>query len=216
VAASVASATAAGADAPMLPPPLRERLDRQIGAACLAAAALARVHPVMQAITLTTLAGRWDGLDPSYAQELALGGAARALGLAVVSLESIALQMKALIPDDQAEALALIEDALGQLEQNKVRPLLARLAAAWESGDLAEIESYESWCGCATGDDERAFLERVNDGRNPHLAAGIDALHLDGRRVFAAVGSLHMVGDQALPKLMAQRGYAVERVTFPR
>ena len=35
----------------------------------------------------------------------------------------------------------------------------------------------------------------------------IDALHREGRRVFAAVGSLHMTGAQALPKLMAARGY---------
>jgi hypothetical protein len=37
-------------------------------------------------------------------------------------------------------------------------------------------------------------------------------LHAQGQRVFAAVGALHMTGPNALPVLMAGRGYHVERV----
>jgi hypothetical protein len=32
--------------------------------------------------------------------------------------------------------------------------------------------------------------------------------------VFAAVGVLHMSGAKSLPKLLAERGYTVERVLF--
>ncbi|MGH7802959.1 MAG: TraB/GumN family protein, partial [Candidatus Binatia bacterium] len=119
-----------------------------------------------------------------------------------------------LIPKDEKEALALIDETLEQLEENRARPLLRRLAEAWANGNLAEIESYEDWCDCVHDDDEREFLRRVNDERNPHLASGIDALHLSGKRVFAAVGALHMVGAKSLPKLLAARGYAVERMSF--
>ena len=52
------------------------------------------------------------------------------------------------------------------------------------------------------------------DDRNPAMAARIDALHSGGQTVFAAVGSLHLFGPQALPALMAQRGYRVERIAF--
>jgi uncharacterized protein len=214
IAATAAAITAAGPDAPALPPELRARLARQVEAACVASAAIAAIHPVMQAITLTTLVGRWDGLDPSYAQELSLGGAARAFGQRVVSLESVKLQMEALIPKDPEDAIELIDETIEQLEENRVRPVLKRLAAAWEKGDLATIADYESWCDCVRDDQEREFLRRVNDERNPHLAAGIDALHLNGQRVFAAVGALHMVGEKPLPKLLAARGYTVERVIF--
>jgi hypothetical protein len=60
------------------------------------------------------------------------------------------------------------------------------------------------------------LLRRLNDERNPNLAARIDALHARGQRVFAAVGALHMTGPRALPALLAQRGYRVERVDFAR
>jgi uncharacterized protein YbaP (TraB family) len=55
-------------------------------------------------------------------------------------------------------------------------------------------------------------MKRVLDDRNPGLAASIDALHLGGKRVFAAVGSLHMIGPRGLPALLARRGYRVEPI----
>ena len=55
---------------------------------------------------------------------------------------------------------------------------------------------------------------RLLDARNPGLAERIDALHTSGQRVFAAVGSLHMIGRTGLPALLARRGYTVERIVF--
>ncbi|MGE8202818.1 MAG: TraB/GumN family protein, partial [Variovorax sp.] len=41
---------------------------------------------------------------------------------------------------------------------------------------------------------------------------GIERLHFGGKRVFAAVGALHMIGPQGLPALMAARGFTVTAV----
>ncbi|HEU0199230.1 MAG TPA: TraB/GumN family protein [Burkholderiaceae bacterium] len=199
-----------------LPPPVRERLDRQFDAACLPSRSLAALHPVMQAITLTLLASRWDGLYAGYGQEFALAGAARKLQRQVVSLETMAEQMKALVPDDRRRALALLERMLDELERDRVRPRFLRMSAAWERGDLTELESYEQWCDCVHDDDDRLLMKRLNDDRNQKLADGIAALHRQGKKVFAAVGALHMTGPQALPKLLAERGFVVERVSYPK
>jgi uncharacterized protein YbaP (TraB family) len=215
VATSVAAGLAA-AKRPELPAALRERLERQFSVACVPSAALASYHPVMQAITLSVLAARWDGLDPSYAQELSLAGFARAIQRPIVSLETVQSQMAIFVPTDEQAAFSMVDRTLDQLERNRVRPMFKRMGSAWENGDLAELESYERWCDCVSTDDERAFMQRLNDGRNPHLADGIDALHRQGKKVFAAVGALHMTGPKALPLLMAERGYTVERVAFGR
>ena len=58
------------------------------------------------------------------------------------------------------------------------------------------------------------MLARLNDARNPAMAERIAALHGEGRRVFAAVGALHMTGAQGLPRLLRERGFTVERVVF--
>jgi uncharacterized protein len=211
----IASYVAAG-PAPALPEAIQRRLTRQIAAACLPDQALAFLHPVMQAMTLSILAGRWEGLDPAYAQEIVLGADAHARQKTVVSLESLQSQLAALIPSDPMHMQRLLAQTLEQLEADRVRPVLRRLADAWASGRLSELENYAKWCDCADTPEDRAFLTRLNDDRNPSMAEQIDALHRSGKRVLAAVGSLHMTGAKGLPKLFAERGYAVERMTSPR
>jgi hypothetical protein len=175
---------------------------------------LARLHPVLQATTLTVLDARWLGLDPNHSLEMLLVQRAKARRLRVASLETAEEQKRTLVPTDAAEALAVIEQTLDQLDNGTSRRVLDRLVRAWEQGDLATLERYEDWCECAGTDDERAFLRRLNDERNAPLAERIAALHRQGRRVFAAVGALHMTGAAALPRLLAERGFKVERVQF--
>ncbi len=204
----------AGVTTPTLSPALKERLARQADAACLPREVLAAQHPVMQALTLTVLAARWQGLEPGYAQELVLSGLARATQRRVVSLESPESQMAALIPRAAADARHMVAQLLDQLEQGVAQRGIARLSAAWERGDLADLADYESWCECITDDDDRQQMHRLLDERNPGLAAGIETLHREGHAVFAAVGALHMTGSKAVPLLLQQRGFGVERVAL--
>ena len=197
-----------------LPAAAQQRLARQAQLACVGPDVLGGQHPVMQAITLTVLAARQDGLDPGYAQELVLGGIARAIDKRIVSLETPEMQAGLLVPSDQKQALAVAEQTITQLEKGQARAMLVKVARVWEEGDLDQLSSFEQWCGCADSEDERQFLHRVNDERNGPMAERIDALHSSGRTVFAAVGALHMTGAHGLPQLLQQRGYTVERVRF--
>ena len=94
--------------------------------------------------------------------------------------------------------------------------MLNRIAEVWTDGDYAELSRYERWCDCMRTPAERAAMKRLLDDRNPALAAAIDALHAGGKQVFAAVGSLHMIGPSGLPALLRQRGYKVEQGDFTR
>lgn len=200
--------------APVLPAALQQRLARQVAAACLPEGALASLHPAMQAVVLSVLEARWAGLDPGYAQEQVLATRARAAGRRIVSLESVALQKSVLVPQAADATLTMVDQALAQLESGSGRQAIVKLARAWESGDLATLENYENWCDCVRDDADRAAMKLLNDGRNPGLAERIEALHHEGRPVFAAVGALHMTGPAALPRLLAARGFTVERVAL--
>jgi uncharacterized protein YbaP (TraB family) len=205
-----------------LPATLQARLARAFERACINPASLAALHPLLQTTTLTVLDARWLGLDAAYAQEQLLLTHSRGPGaspaaqprLKVVALETAAQQKSALLPSDPAEVLATLETSLSQLEDPNGRRVLARLARAWALGDLHTLSTYEQWCACAATDEERAYMRRLNDERNPALADGIEASHRAGLRVFAAVGALHMTGPAALPVLLAQRGFRVERIAF--
>lgn len=196
-----------------VPPELQQRLAKAFERACMASEALATLHPVLQASTLTMLEARWLGMDPGYAAEQVLIGAAKP-ARKLVALESALQQLQTLVPADDAEANTVLEQSLQQLEDQSARRLLARLAAAWEEGNQAVLEAYEQWCECADSEADREFMRKLNDERNSGLAAGIAAQHKAGRRVFAAVGALHMTGPQSIPKLLAQQGFKVERITF--
>ena len=115
-----------------LPAPAQQRLARQAQLACVGPDVLGGQHPVMQAITLTVLAARRDGLDPSYAQELVLGGIARAIDKRIVSLESAEMQASLLVPADQKQALAIAEQTISQLEKGQARAMLVKVAQVWE------------------------------------------------------------------------------------
>lgn len=199
---------------PPLSPERRARLARQTAAACLPEGALAALHPVMQAITLSLLAGRWEQLDPAFSLEAGLIGFAGARKMPVVSLETPADQIPALLPADPAQALDALDQALDQLEDGRARRVLRRMGQAWEAGHLQDLQAYEAWCECIRNEADREQLRRLNDARNGPLARRIDALHGEGRRLMVAVGALHMTGPQALPALLAGLGYEVERL-FP-
>ncbi|RZL32203.1 MAG: TraB/GumN family protein [Rubrivivax sp.] len=174
-------------------------------------AALARRPALLQLSTLMLLEARRDGFDVGFGQDLMLLARAKADSRPVQSLESVEEQLAALEPT-AAELPAVVDGALKQLQRGQVRAPLRKLADAWARGDMKTLGSYERWCRCADTPAERAWLKRVNDDRNVQLAARIDALHGAGQRLLVAVGALHMAGPEALPVLLAQRGFTVEAV----
>ncbi len=201
-----------GAGNPKLPQALDDQLTRQLQRACLPVQALAGMHPMMQAMTAMMVDAARDGLHVGFGQEIVLAGLAQSRRLRTVSLETPERQLAALIPQDAALAERYLASTLLQLQSGLGRKVLLRMAAAWERGDLKEIENYERWCDCVNSADERAMLAALNDERNPGMAERIVALHGEGQRLFVAVGALHMTGAKALPALLAARGFKVERV----
>jgi uncharacterized protein len=168
----------------------------------------------MLAVTLVTMSARSEGFDPSYAIDAVLAGLGRGLEKSVSSLETPESQLELLQGRTPEETEAIVGDALSELETGRAETLIVRLAKVWGDARFRELERYETWCDCMKTDEDRALSRRLIEKRNPTLAARIDEMHASGKHVFAAVGSLHMIGDQGIPALMAARGYSVERIEF--
>lgn len=194
---------------------LLERMQRQARRACLPAEQLAAMRPMLQLVTLSMMQGRQEGLHPEYGTDLFLYGLARGLRKEVLALETAATQLAALQPESEADERVLIERTLEDMESGAAGQQLDGLIQAWATGDAVRLSRYREWCDCLKTPAERRFFQRLNDARNPGLADKLAAAHEGGRRVFAAVGALHMTGPKALPTLLRQRGFTVERVPFP-
>jgi uncharacterized protein YbaP (TraB family) len=200
------------------PPPLPEklalRMQAQVRAACLPEGALSTLPLMLQLSTLTLFEARRDGLDAGFGQEMMLLGLAKAEGRPVQSLETVEEQLAALSGGEQE--MALLDAGLRQLQQGQVRGPLRKLAEVWSRGDLQTLADYRRWCNCADTPAERDWIKRLNDDRNLQLAGRIDALHAAGQRLFVAVGALHMSGPEALPRLLAARGFEVQALVPAR
>ena len=199
-----------------LPAALQVRLARRAEADCVPLPALAALAPEMQIAVLGSLIGRRDGLDPAYGIDAFLAGWGHAAKLEMVSLETPELQLATLQMQSPAETLTLVKNSLDDYENGHALSTLRRITAIWADGDLPELARYEAWCECVKTAADRTAMARMLDDRNPALADAIAELHAVGKRVFAAVGSLHMIGPTGLPALMAQRGYRVERISYPQ
>ena len=197
-------------EAPALPAPLVARLSRQAARTCTSWERLQRMPPMMIAATLTLLDAAWEGFHAEYASEMVLAGYARGANKPLAALETTAIQRAAINNGQPDEQLATIETLLAGLERGTARKELVTVAEAWARGDLDALRH-------ALGDldaAERDSVERMVVPRNPAMATSIETLHAAGRRVFVAVGILHMVGNAGLPRLLQERGFTVERMEF--
>ncbi len=199
---------------PLLTPDMAARLAALAQAACVQGPAFNNLHPVLQLTSLMVLSARRQGLDPAFGQEHALAGFAKTAGKRMVALETAQQQLAALLPADPRQARDMLDRGLTLLSNGQSGAMLLTLAEAWAQGDLQRLASYAQWCDCMHTDADRDQLRRVNDERNPAMADAITAQLAQGRRVFTAVGALHLTGPAALPLLMAQRGYRVQRIRF--
>lgn len=193
-----------------LPASLEKRMRQQAEAVCVPYDSVAKLSPEFQITTLTLMVGRRDGLDASYAIDSVLAGIGHGAKKNVVSLETPESQLQLLQMKDAQETITFVQESLDEMETGRSRSLLKRISKMW--ADYSGMERYNEWCDCLNTENEREVMKRILDDRNPNLADRIDALHASGKRVFAAVGSLHMFGQLGLPMLMSKRGYRVERV----
>jgi uncharacterized protein len=194
-------------EATPVPPALVERLKALARKACIPWEPLSNLPPMLIATRLIALEPRWDGFDQGFATEYILSGLALGGGKPVVALETADTQRQALTGGPAAEPLLALEGSISLLEQDRVRPLMRTLVQAWSNGDPATLDNYGR-------SDAKAYLDGAVFARNQGLAEAVDRLHQQGKRVFAAVGILHMTGDQGLPKRLEKLGYAVARVPF--
>ncbi|HQR60719.1 MAG TPA: TraB/GumN family protein [Methylophilaceae bacterium] len=199
-----------------LPEALARRMEKLMRAECIPPEQAGGMIPEMQLATLSIVAGRRDGIDPAYAIDLVLAGHGHAAGMRVVSLETPEGQLGMLQMETSQDTIALVERDLEEIENGRARVMLNRVASVWSDSDGATMQRYSEWCECMDSEVDRKLMKRLLDDRNPALAQRIDALHGEGKSVFAAVGSLHMFGPQGIPALLSKRGYRVERVDFGR
>ncbi len=204
--------TAGGPAAAEIAPSFRPRLERLLKQYAIPPAAVAPMKPWMLASVLAVSEFSAQGYRPELAVDAYLARQARARGIAVLELESMAGQMALFDRMSLAEQARFLEDGISAIEDKEQANQARAIAQAWRGADAA---AFEDLAREAAADQSFAgrFVQKVLlDERNPGLAEGIAALLARERDSMAAIGVLHLVGARGVPALLRERGLRVERV----
>ena len=194
--------------------PLLARLETSLDRYGVALSQVATLKPafLMNQVVLLRLASLGyqgeHGVEQHYLRKL---GSRRLL-----ELETLDEQLALLFNQPMPLQVQLLEDTLDQ--EPEIEPLVAGMIGAWFSGDDALfMEMFEA----QSGDSElaRQFTEQLLDQRNhgmadriaSYLAADPDAA--ESRTYFVLVGAAHLIGDEGIVALLAERGFTGERLT---
>ncbi len=203
------SATAKGIE---LSTALKERVARLTPSNCLKPNEWEQLSSEMKVAYLDGLTLLKEGIHPSLGVEAVLTTIASRMQKPVIAIETWQEQLKALTPVSSTQALASFEKTLTALEAKTNQLLTFKTLKAWAESDFETLSAYADWCQCMNNDDDRLLMKKTLDDRNFVMAERIDKLNTENRSVFSAIGSLHMIGENGLPKLLEKSGYKVERV----
>ena len=181
-----------------------DKLSKAYARDCLAFNA-ASISPLSLTGPLLNAQAQRKALFWGYSPDARLAQIAKRTSKPIVSLETLAQHLTVLMPASQAEFDNAFDSTLNAVESGRLQTELVQLNKAWRQNDWQAIVKLEQDLTIH----QSAFAIRLLDQRNLLMAEKIDVIHQDGKRVFVAVGAMHMAGKTALPKLLQDKGYAV-------
>jgi uncharacterized protein YbaP (TraB family) len=169
-------------------------------------AMLEQFEPWFIAITLSSLGILQLGYQADMGLEQNLLARASRDGKDIRGLESLADQVDVFDSLTEPEQRALLEQTLQELETTDA--MMEQLIEAWKQGQLEELASellqdFENF--------PRLYEKLVAD-RNSLWADRLTGMVATGGRLLVVVGALHLVGDDSLLDLLAERGFEIERI----
>ena len=153
-----------------------------------------------------------EGFRRSEGVEHRLLAQAERRGARVVPLESAELQLGLFDSMDDVEAERYLRDTLAGLADGSTLQRARRTIDAWRSGNAAALDAVLREATAGRSETAEFTRRKLLGRRNADMATQIDTLVAQGGVFFIGVGLLHLLGDNGLPQLFAQRGYLIERV----
>lgn len=170
-----------------------------------------RMRPWMAGTTLALIAAMQSGYMPDQGVDLWLMRRAQAQGKTIVALETADQQidsMDRLAPEDQA---LLMRQSIKLISEDSLKDVFRQMVGAWRDGDADRLDQL-----MRAGLEDEPRGERLFDSmlvqRNVGMAARIEELLAQKRKLFVVVGAGHLAGRGSLPELLRVKGYTVRQL----
>lgn len=185
--------------------PTQERLSRVSRSLGIDPASLEPLRPWLAALRLSFTFATRQGHQQQAGVETVLLADARAQGKLITYLETPEQQIRTLADLSPADQVRFLASSLDQIEHQS--DTLERMDRAWVTGDVAALDEQMRTQLNEAGD---AAYDAIITNRNAVWVEEI-ARRLDGSgRIFYAVGSAHLVGDEGVVARLRARGIEVE------
>lgn len=171
-----------------------------------------RMKPWFIANVLLALDLERNGYQRSQGTEIFLLAFAKKHAKTVQALETADYQLSLFDSMTEAEQEQYLNENLTEINDGIALKKANELIDAWGKADGPALEAL-----LRDARNEKTlsseFTQRtLLDKRNPEMAAKIETLLKNDKSTFIAVGLLHLLGEQGLPKLLQQRGYEVQKL----
>jgi len=191
----------------ILGPERARRLQRVANDLGVPMATLEPQRPWLALIGLAAVAMERAGYDADRGVETVVLAEAAREEDAIVHLETLEFQIKALASLDETEMLGNFDASIAQFDDFEA--LAERMLDAWRRGDVAAVD--ELVLGDLRRDAPGAYRILITD-RNRRWVREIMAMLEADEDHFVAVGAGHLAGEQSIVSMLRALGYAVERV----
>lgn len=190
-----------------LSPALKAKLDAVLAQYGVPAARLSPMKPWLAGATLSMLPLAKAGLDAKAGADVSLRASAAAQGDRIEGFETPEAQVRILADLPEGEQLAFLENVIDRAAGGADLPI--KIADAWESGDVAAIDSI---LNAEIKVKTPSLYRRLLVDRNRRYAERIEALLAGKEDQFVAVGVGHLVGADSIRAFLERKGVKVRRI----
>lgn len=170
---------------------------------------LAKTEPWFAAITVEQLVLMRIGFNPLYGIEMHMAMKATQDGKPITGLETVAEQLAFL---DSLSAEAQGDLLLQTLSEGRnAEEDMGRLVGAWRAGDTGFLEEHM----LAEIRKSAELYEAIVVSRNEAWVDDIVALLDDEHDYLVVVGTLHLIGDDGVPRLLNKQGIETRQMNEP-
>ena len=171
------------------------------------------MKPYLLAMTIAMMEVQRLGYDATLGLDSHFAKRARAQGMPIVELESMAEQMALFAELSPQAQEAMLRVTIDGVTNGQAAEEIAALINAWTAGDVDGItRSVLDELAGLPPEAAQALRERLYDRRNVAMARRV-VLMLEGDTPhFVAIGAGHLIGPTGLPELLRSRGFTVRRL----
>lgn len=201
-----------GASIDKLSPALRNRLNKALAKAGMEASSVAPLKPWLIATVLAIAEYAAQGYRAELSVDSHLAQLAKANKVPIVALETPASQMGLFNRLSEAEQMQFLEESIAMIETGKQNSEVRQIVEAWRTADKGAFDAIARRAETDVSVSGKFVKTVLLDERNVAIADKLASLLQRLDRSVAAIGVLHLVGNNSVPALMKQRGLTVERV----